>query len=174
MTETRAIRHRNLIATGVYLAASMRVSAQKRGIPRLEDFLFGLVTGAEMIASTLEGPANLADTFMCEQVHLQGILSSRSFHKVRSEIGEHQISEAIGDTETQRNDVAASVFLIVPEVANDIGAELDEILRILVIAIMATATIHFSSFGMETAQEMTLDLLLEERKKHKGTPAHNV
>lgn len=165
MTETSTIRHHSIIATGVYLAASLRVSAQKRGIPRLEDFLIGLIAGAEMIVRTSEGFGNLADKFLCEQANLQGILSSRTFHEVRSQIGEHRIGEAIGDTETQRNDVAASAFLLVPEIAKDIGAAPEEILQLLVIAIMATATTHFSSFGVDKAQEMTLDLIHEHEKE---------
>ncbi|MFY0680322.1 MAG: hypothetical protein JXR13_07085 [Thalassovita sp.] len=119
-----------------------------------------------MIVRTSEGFGNLADKFLCEQANLQGILSSRTFHEVRSQIGEHRIGEAIGDTETQRNDVAASAFLLVPEIAKDIGAAPEEILQLLVIAIMATATTHFSSFGVDKAQEMTLDLIHEHEKSH--------
>jgi len=168
MTDTRTNKHRDIIATGVLLAAFLRASTQKRGIPRLEDFLFGLVSGAELIARTYEGSANLVDTFMSEQVHLQGILSSRAFQTVRRDIGEHRIGETIGDTGTQRNIVAASVITIVPDSANEFGVDPEEVLQILVIAIMATATIHFSRFSIDAAQEMTLDLLREEKKRQQS------
>ncbi len=145
MTETSTIRHHNIIAVGVYLAASLRVSTQKQGIPCLEDFLIGLIAGAEMIFSAFDGPENLAGSFLVEQVHLRSILSSRTFHEVRDQISEHRIGQMIGDKEVQHNDVAASVVLVVPEIAHEIGATPHEVLKILVIAIMATATITFSA-----------------------------
>lgn len=161
MNQTSTIRRHSIIATGIYLAASLRVSAQKQEILRLEGFLIGFIAGAEMIVRTFEDLRNSTDSFLCEQANLQGILSSCTFHKVRSQIGEHQIAEKIRGIETQRNESAASASLLVPKIAKNIGAATGVNLQILVIAIMATATTHFANFGVDMAQEVILNWIHE-------------
>ena len=173
MSVISAVRRRNLIVTGIYFAASLRANSRNRGIPRLEDFLNGLITGSVLVSNTTNGYANLADTFLCEQIYLEDALASRTFREVKSEIAQHVIGEAIGDVESQRAGVAASVFLLAPEIASDFGATPEDLLRILAFAIIVTSTIHFSEESAAVTQERALDLIhAAERQNPKGCEAN--
>lgn len=131
-------RRKNLIAAGVYSAASLRTANRKAGVPGIGDFLNGLLLAALVLEIKVVGEGDFVEIFKEEAASIGDVLRSKTYREVRSEIGEHVVGEVLGDKLNQSAIVSKSSEVVMMDIANDLGATKDDLLRMMAFAVLAT------------------------------------
>jgi hypothetical protein len=131
-------RRKNLIAAGVYSAASLRIASRKAGVPGIGDFLNGLLLAALVLEIKVVGEGDFVEIFKEEAESIGDVLRSKTYREVRDEIGEHVVGEVIGDKLGQSAIVSKSSEVVMMDIADDLGATKDDMLRMVAFAVLAT------------------------------------
>ena len=138
MTDRTKTQRRNLIAVALRTAAFLREYCARDGVPRLGDFLNGMVTASCGLEQRLEGDSDFVSILKEEIERADDLRESESFRVYRGQLGHRAIGEVFAEKSNLSliASVAAEGKFI--EVANEIRVNKTVMLRMMAMAIVAT------------------------------------
>jgi hypothetical protein len=130
--------HRNmLISVGISIASSMRTNSRDQGVPGISDFLNGIMTACLMLEKSIEGSEYFIPIFEEEAMRIDDVLSSKGYRSDKSILEAHILGEVVGDRLSQSSDVALSAEAVVKDIAEDLSATKDDVMRIMSFCVIA-------------------------------------
>lgn len=159
-----ATREQNLIAAGVYTAASLRTSSREAGVPGVGDFLNGLLLAALMLDFNEAGEGDFIEIFGAEAEEHEKVLSSATYREVKDEISDHVLAEVAGDKTTQSQIVAWASEPVIKDVAADVGLDKEGMLRMFSFCIIAVVCAVSAPENRVEHLAIVLKLLQDKRE----------